>query len=79
MWKLNGDETKTSRTAAVMVLDAMNAVIKECDGQPVSASYLKEKILKATGWLSILNSTIEMVLDKEEGKEKTDDTVRTDK
>lgn len=79
MWKLNGDETKTSRTAAVMVLDAMNAVIKECDDQPVSACYLKEKIQKATGWLRILNDTVEKALDTEEGKEKTNDTVRTDK
>lgn len=68
MWKLNDEETTNVRTAATQVNDAMNAILKECGNTVRSTYYLKEKILKAVGWLRILNDTVETAMKEEESK-----------
>lgn len=45
-----------------MVIDAMTAVCKECEGTLTMAPYLKEKIEKAAGWLRIAEGRVDEVL-----------------
>jgi hypothetical protein len=60
--KLNEEQTAAVRTAALMVIDAMTAVCKECEGTLTMAPYLKEKIQKAAGWLRIAEGRVDEVL-----------------
>lgn len=64
--KLNDNQVQTVRTAAIQVIDSMLAILKECNGDPALATYIKEKVKKANGWIRIVDEHCDNVL-KEAG------------
>ena len=64
--KLNDNQVQTVRTAALQVIDSMVAILKECNGDLTLATYIKEKIKKANGWMRIAEEHCDDVL-KEAG------------
>lgn len=62
--KLNDEQIRTVRTAALQVIDSMVAILKECNGDLTLATYIKEKVKKANGWIRIVDERCDKVLEE---------------